>query len=119
VWIEAFKNDNHFLRQLVEDGHAFTNPYVLDEIIVGGVADDILEAMRDMPCVVQLPHDDYRQFIMENHRKLGGVGFVDLNLIASCLEFGAKIYTYDKALQYAAKEFGVLYEPAEDPRAHI
>jgi len=49
-------------------------------------------------------------FVIQNKIAGQGIGYIDTNLLASCLASGTRILAYDTHLAVAAQKLGCLYQ---------
>jgi hypothetical protein len=111
VWITHLRSGDAHLRELLESGWVACHPYVIGELACGQLDQraEILEHLQRLPVAGVAEHDEALHFI-ERHRLWGGgLGFIDVHLLASaCLEH-APLWTRDKHLAAAAETLGVAY----------
>lgn len=79
---------------------------------MGGSRKHLLEAYAQMDHAVAVPHEEVVEFV--RMRRLGGrgVGWVDINILASALVGGFQLWTADSYLAAIASELRVAYTPA-------
>jgi predicted nucleic acid-binding protein len=115
VWIEHLRGTTDELKTILEDEvcSVATHPMILAELVLGGLRKESA-AWANLTRQIVLKvvsHDDLLLFLQANHIAGKGIGYVDCNLIASCLISNARIITFDKKLAAVAADFGVTYEP--------
>jgi predicted nucleic acid-binding protein len=84
------------------------HPFIVGEIACGSLADRslILELLQQLPAAAVAEPDEVLGYI-ERHALHGkGIGYVDVNLLASAAISGTKIWTRDKRLRAAAQGLG-------------
>jgi predicted nucleic acid-binding protein len=117
VWIRFLSNREPYATQLekllaAEDvsGHQL----VYGELLIGdcGGRKTLLESYALMDQATMVPHSEVVEFV--RHRKLHGrgVGWIDIQLLASALVDRLQLWTVDPRFCHLAKELGVAYEPA-------
>jgi predicted nucleic acid-binding protein len=116
VWIDHLKNTNDKLVRLIDDHQnnraaVYIHHMVLSELLLGGIDNNVqtyafLQAIPTLPIAT---FSEFEVFVKNNRSKLAGVGFVDVNLLISCILKNSKLYTLNKSLVKAAKGFGFAY----------
>ncbi len=109
VWVDFFRRTTRAgtLEDLLEANEVLLHPWVLGELILGGlgarreavVAD--LRRLSTAPCV---PDDEVLELVMGRQLSGRGIGWVDVHLLASALVTGCSLWTFDRALAAAAKD---------------
>jgi predicted nucleic acid-binding protein len=95
------------LAELISEGEALTHPFVLGELILGGLAAREERLFGDAVHAEVVPHDEVLALV--RHRRLSrrGLGFIDAHLLASALVSSAALWSFDAALAAAAAELDV------------
>jgi predicted nucleic acid-binding protein len=109
VWIDHFRRSNARLVDLLRENRVFIHPMVIGELACGSLRqrNEILPLLQLLPWAELLSHDEVLHFI-EKRKLFGqGVGWVDVNLLASCLLSGAALWTNDKNLRKIAQIFNL------------
>jgi predicted nucleic acid-binding protein len=112
VWIDHFKKTDLELERLLNAENALTHPLVIGELACENFKNRelILRLINALPPIPEITKEEYYIFI-ERHRLFGiGLGFVDINLLASAVLAGCTIYTRNKALCSAAGMFGICFK---------
>jgi predicted nucleic acid-binding protein len=112
IWIDHFRNSDLKLEYLLNDGKAFTHTLVIGEIACGNFKNRklILSLMNALPSISEISREEYFIFL-EQHKMYGlGLGFIDINLLASAVLANCELYTRDKALRSAAEKFNIDYK---------
>jgi len=87
------------------------HPFVIGELALGSIAKRAvrISEWRDLPRAKVLRHDDIMTFIEAHGLFARGVGYTDINLLASAATSdGVLLWTRDGRLSRLADEFGVL-----------
>ena len=112
VWIEYLRNGDSTLERLLGSLQVQIHPFVLGELALGSLREraTILDALANLPRVLQAQDAEVLQFI-ENKKLYGaGVGYVDAHLLASvALNPGTLLWTRDKKLDGVAKKQGLRW----------
>jgi len=112
VWVEILKNANSPLKaELIQirDSVA-THEMIIGEMALNNRGDT--KTVEELKLIDRLPTasiEDYLVFVQENSVGGRGVGYVDTNLLLSCIEGNARIWTLDAKLQAVARELSCLY----------
>ena len=112
VWIDHFRRTNAGLVDLLRENRVFVHPMVVGELACGSLRQrtEILPLIQLLPCA-ELPSQEEVLTFIDKRRLFGqGVGWVDVNLLASCLLSGAALWTNDKNLRKIAKVLGLNIE---------
>lgn len=98
-----------FQALLDEDGAVVTHPWVVGELVLGGLAAREEALLALLPSVASVEHEHALAFV--RHRRLAqrGIGWIDVHLLASSLTGNASLWTLDKALDGVAQELGVRF----------
>ena len=111
IWIDHLRLADRTLERLVEGVEILMHPFVTGELALGSIAHRPrrLREWSELPQAKVLRHDDLMAFV-DKHRVFSrGIGYTDLNLLASAATSdGVQLWTRDGALVKLAGEFGVL-----------
>jgi predicted nucleic acid-binding protein len=112
VWVSHLRDGNAELANLLNDGKVLCHPLIVGELACGNLKDRsvILSFLQLLPLSLEAEHEEVLLFI-ENNRLMGqGMGYVDMQLIASALLTGVPIWTLDKKLAQAADSLHIKYK---------
>jgi predicted nucleic acid-binding protein len=112
VWIDHFRRTDARLVDLLRENRVILHPMVIGELACGSLRqrNEILPLLQLLP-LTESPTQDEVLYFIENRRLFGqGVGWVDINLLASCLLSGAALWTKDKSLRKIAQILDLNYE---------
>ena len=92
----------------MDDALVFTHPFVIGELMIGGLSKLQLQVLDLMQEAVSASTDEVR-FMIEQHSLAGkGLGYVDAHLLVSTLlTDDCRLLTTDKALAAAAQRLSV------------
>jgi hypothetical protein len=96
---------------LDEDGAVILHPFVLGEMVLGGLSADEERLFSLLPPADLVPHEEVLQFIRRRGLARRAVGWVDAHLLASALTSSSALWSADKALAAAAAELRIAFEP--------
>lgn len=112
VWIRHFRESNDEVVQLLEEQQVVIHPFVVAEIACGSLKkrSDTLGYLKALPTLSIVTIDEVLTFIESREIFSKGVGFVDVQLVASVLISGdVSLWTADNRLEAIAIELGVSY----------
>jgi len=109
VWINHFRKSEPALVLLLSDGMAGVHPYVVGELACGTMKnrEATLHLLRALPQAA-IANEAEVYYLLETYRLWGmGLGWVDLNLLASAAVAGWRLLTADDAMNRAAAKAGI------------
>jgi predicted nucleic acid-binding protein len=112
VWRRFFAGSAPFkgLGSLLdEDGMVLTHPFILGELIMGGMSSREEELFRRLPGAQRLADEEVLAMVKRRRLSRRGIGWVDAHLLASALTSSAVLWSADKDLAAAAKELGAAF----------
>lgn len=110
VWVDHLRRSNPRLVDLLNEGAVAVHPYVIGELACGNMRNrvEILSLLKALPVALEVMHEEALYFL-ENEKLYGrGLGWVDMNLLASARLQGVGLWTLDRALASAAKNLGIV-----------
>jgi predicted nucleic acid-binding protein len=111
VWVDHFRRGNPRLEALLDLGEVVVHQAIIGELACGTLPDrsKILSLLRDLPQALPAGHEEAMAFI-ETHRLMGmGLGYVDVQILASARLTSVSLWTLDQALRKAAAKLDVLF----------
>jgi predicted nucleic acid-binding protein len=109
IWIDHLNNSNDELKKLLNSNRVCIHPFIIGELSCGNISNrkEILSLLNALPRIE--PALEEEVFTLIENKKLHGIGlgFVDVNLIASALIHGVKIWTNDKTLKRISKKLNI------------
>jgi predicted nucleic acid-binding protein len=111
VWVSHLRDGNTELANLLNNGTVLCHPIIVGELACGNLTDraDILSFLQLLPMSIEAEHEEVFSFI-ENNRLMGkGIGYVDVQLIASAVLTEVPIWTFDKKLAQVADGLHITY----------
>lgn len=109
VWIQHFKENSKALRHALENEDILMHPMILGELSLGTYKNrkEILELLSALP-MATIASEDEVFVCIEKFRLYGkGLGWIDVNLIASSMLTRCQLWTYDRALLTEGKKTGL------------
>jgi len=112
IWIDHFRRGNPALCHLLEQGAVVCHPFVTGELICGNLAqrEKILSLLAELPQARVVTNQEALAFLEIRNLSGRGLGWVDINLLASALLMVVPLWTRDRALAQAAGELGISWE---------
>ena len=115
VWINHLRSEVFHLSDLLDDDQVVMHPMVVGELACGNLRDraNVLETLLDLPGMLTAFADEVLVFIERNRLMGRGIGYVDMNLLASvALDETVRLWAVDRRSHGAAVDLGLAYEPA-------
>lgn len=113
IWVDHLRSDEPGLRQLLENGLVLGHPWVTGELALGHLRQrrEVLGLLARLPAAPVTTSEELLGFI-ERHGLIGrGIGYVDVQLLASASLAAARLWTRDKRLAAGAAEFEIAVDP--------
>jgi predicted nucleic acid-binding protein len=111
AWIKHFRESDAELIDYLNIGLVACHPFIIGELACGNLGNraEILMLLRALPSTPVGEPSEILDFI-ENKSLMGrGLGYVDIHLLASAILGNVFLWTLDRRLHEAAREFGVSY----------
>jgi hypothetical protein len=85
------------------------HPMVTIELLLGGLTmdSDIIRHLGNLTLIRTASHSEIASLIVTHRLSSHGIGYVDVNLLASCMLDAVELLSFDKKLVQAAKAVGV------------
>ncbi len=109
VWVDHFRRGNDRLSGLLEKERVMIHPFIFFELACGNIRNrnEILALLRVLPSSGIAVMDEVLAFI-DSHRLMGkGLGYVDVQVLASAIIANVRLWTLDKRLAGAAVALGL------------
>jgi predicted nucleic acid-binding protein len=97
---------------LEEDGGVLVHPFVVGELVLGGLSAREEALLARLPAARVAAHEDVLAFVRARRLTRRGIGWVDVHLLASALVAECPLWTLDAELAQAADDVAVGYRPA-------
>lgn len=94
-----------------EDADVLVHPFVLGEMVLGGLARREEALFARLPGANLVPDADVLAFVRERGLARRGIGWVDAHLLASALTSSASLWSADRALAAVAADLSVAFRP--------
>jgi predicted nucleic acid-binding protein len=113
VWRRFFAGASRFrvLSDLLdEDGVVLTHPFILGELVMGGMSGREQELLERLPVAAMMEHDEVLNLVRRRSLTRSGIGWVDAHLLASALASSAVLWSADRPLASAAIALSAVFE---------
>ncbi len=110
AWIEYFKGNTDVLDEPLSKNRVLIHSLVIGELACGSFKNRH-KTLGDLKLLPKAKEADFGEALelIESHHLYGkGLGFVDVQLLASALISDSSLTSFDKAINRAAKELGLL-----------
>lgn len=94
---------------LDEDGAVLTHPFILGELVLGGLSAREEELFARLPGAGLVPHEEVLALVRRRRLMGRGIGWVDAHLLASALVASAALWSLDGDLAAAATDLDVAF----------
>ncbi len=112
IWVDHFRRRDAALQSLIADGEVLLHPFVLGELLLGGLParGEVADVLREMAVAPVGSTDEVNALIDWAKLAGSGVGYVDTHLFLSArLVANGAVLTGDKRLLCQAKKLGVAH----------
>jgi len=112
VWVTHLRHGSRQLEKLLMDAEVMCHPFIIGELACGNLKNrnEIISLLQSLPMTATIEFDEFLFFIDKNHLMGKGVGFVDVNLLASTQLTGVLLWTADKRLKTAADQLDLAFK---------
>ena len=97
------------LGDLLEDDAVLTHPFIVGELVLGGLSVREEELLGHLPVAPVTAHPEVMEFVKKRRLARRGIGWVDAHLLTSALTSAATLWSLDRSLASAAKSLGVAF----------
>jgi predicted nucleic acid-binding protein len=117
IWIRFLANRAPYaaeLDRLLENEEVSGHALVYGELLIGdrGGRRTLLDSYEKMPQAAPIAHSEVVEFVRHRALQGRGVGWIDIQLLASALVEKHDLWTADSNFDAVAKELGVAYKPS-------
>jgi predicted nucleic acid-binding protein len=95
---------------LDEDGAILVHPFVVGEMVLGGLSAREEALFTRLPGALVVPHEEVLAFVRRRRLARRGIGWVDAHLLASALASGGALWSVDIPLSALATDLGVGFD---------
>ena len=113
VWIDHLRDSDPMLEKVLTNGQVYMHPMIIGELACGHLQNRhmLLALWQNLPTPVEASHQEAMLLLEARNLMGGGIGYVDLHLLASCLLSGdAQLWTRDKRLARVASSLDIEFE---------
>ena len=94
---------------LDEDGAVLVHPFVIGEMVLGGLSTREEGLFGRLPNADLVAHEEVLELVRRRRLARRGIGWVDAHLLASALVSSAELWAMDADLEAAAAHLGVRF----------
>lgn len=112
IWVTHLRQGSRQLEKLLIDAEVMCHPFIIGEFACGNLKnrDEIISLLQSLPMAPTIEFDEFLFFIEKNHLIGKGVGFVDVQLLASAQLAAIALWTGDKRLKSAADQLKLTFK---------
>jgi len=112
VWIEHFRRSNPRLVDVLTQGQVSMHPIVIGELATGNLKNRarVLKDLQALPRMKEASFEECLHLIEIQRLSGKGLGWNDVQLLASAKIEGIPLWSLDKALHGAAKTMGLAFK---------
>ena len=109
VWVDHLRSRVALLQSVLNQGLVLMHPIVIGELACGHLRNHtgVIGMMRELANASVADHGEVLDYIERRHLMGRGLGYNDVQLLASAVLAGARLWTRDRRLKVAAEEVEV------------
>lgn len=111
IWVSHLRKSDSHLKALLLDGSVVCHPFIIGELACGWIKNrtEVISLLQALPMAEVVEQDEFLEFVERNDLMDIGLGFVDVNLLASAIVMGVPLWTLDKRLNQASTRLSIDY----------
>jgi len=94
---------------LDEDGAVLVHPFIIGEMVLGGLSAREEHLFVRLPSAGVVPHEEVLELVRRRRLARRGIGWVDAHLLASALTSSAVLWSVDSDLSAMAADLGICW----------
>lgn len=94
---------------LDEDGVVLAHPFIIGEMVLGGLSAREEHLFMRLPSAGVVPHEEVLELVRRRRLARRGIGWVDAHLLASALTSSAALWSADADLSAVAADLGICW----------
>jgi len=108
VWVDHLRRGEPLLQDFLASGQVTTHPFVIGELACGNLSNrgELLALLSELPLVTIATNEEVMHLIERQKLNGKGLGWIDMNLLASALISRIPLWTRDRRLAAVAKTLG-------------
>jgi len=112
IWVTHLRQGSRQLEKLLMDAEVMCHPFIIGELACGNLKNrnEIISLLQSLTLAPTIKFQEFLFFIDRNHLIGKGIGFVDVNLLASAQLAGVPLWTADKRLKSAADQLELTFK---------
>lgn len=109
VWVEHLRKGSPRLRELLQGEEVLCHPMVIGELACGNIRnrEEVLTLLQTLPRAEEAEHAEVLHLLEKEELYGRGLGWMDINLLASALISGCGFWTLDRRLRHTARSLSV------------
>lgn len=109
VWVDYLRRGNDRVVDLLKQEAVLCHPFVIGELACGHMRQrgQILGLLQALPQALLVTHNEVLEFVDRPTLIGKGLGWIDVHLLASTIQSGARLWTADGNLAKAARAHAV------------
>lgn len=110
VWVDHLRRGEPLLQDFLSSGQVTTHPFVMGELACGNLSNrgELLALFAELPLVTIATNEEVMHLIERQKLNGKGLGWIDMNLLASALISRIPLWTRDRRLAAIAKTLGII-----------
>ncbi len=107
VWIDHLRKNDQHLQLLLIDGEVVCHSLIIAELVCGNLKnrEEIIGLLQALPMAPEIDFEEHLYFVEEHNLFGKGIGYIDIQLLASAKLSQTSLLTLDKRLKAIAVEF--------------
>ena len=112
IWVAHLRSGSRQLEKLLMDAEIMSHPYIIGELACGNLKNrnEIISLLQSLPMAPMIEFNEFLFFINRNNLIGEGIGFVDVQLLASAQLAGVSLWTADKKLKSSSDQLELSFK---------
>jgi predicted nucleic acid-binding protein len=112
IWVTHLRQGSRQLEKLLMDAEVMCHPFIIGELACGNLKNrhEIISLLQSLTLAPAIDFDEFLFFIDRNHLMGKGLGFVDVNLLASAQLADVPLWTANKRLKSATDQLELTFK---------
>ena len=112
IWVAHLRSGSRQLEKLLMDAEVMSHPYIIGELACGNLKNrnEIISLLQSLPMAPTIEFNEFLFFMDRNNLMGKGIGFVDVQLLASAQLAGVPLWTADKKLKSSADQLELSFK---------
>jgi predicted nucleic acid-binding protein len=112
IWVTHLRQGSRQLEKLLMDAEVMCHPFIIGELACGNLKNrnEIISLLQSLTLAPAIGFQEFLFFINRNHLMGKGLGFVDINLLASAQLAGVPLWTANKRLKSGTDQLELTFK---------